>query len=138
MLKIFKIKVFEKMRNMEAGKVSNLYLWIHGFQWCVLWFRNLKSSVSPILLQNMQMNCTRSCNSEMHMHFFLLIQKNKCTFLPKLMILFLLPAVAIWACLPRTQRGQPIVLGVDPKGKKLLYVHGNSVIIRDIEVSTTK
>ncbi|MPC41087.1 Actin-interacting protein 1 [Portunus trituberculatus] len=40
---------------------------------------------------------------------------------------------SIWACLPRTQRGQPIVLGTDPKGKKLLYVHANSVIIRDIE-----
>ncbi|XP_045607289.1 actin-interacting protein 1 isoform X2 [Procambarus clarkii] len=41
--------------------------------------------------------------------------------------------LSIWASLPRTQRGQPIVLGVDPKGKKLLYGHGNSVIIRDIE-----
>ncbi|KAK8400426.1 hypothetical protein O3P69_003240 [Scylla paramamosain] len=41
--------------------------------------------------------------------------------------------LSIWACLPRTQRGQPIVLGTDPKGKKLLYVHANSVIIRDIE-----
>ncbi|KAK4313062.1 hypothetical protein Pmani_015581 [Petrolisthes manimaculis] len=43
--------------------------------------------------------------------------------------------VSIWASLPRTQRGQPIVLGVDPKGKKLLYAHSNSVIIRDIEDS---
>ncbi|XP_066939442.1 actin-interacting protein 1 isoform X2 [Macrobrachium rosenbergii] len=40
--------------------------------------------------------------------------------------------VSIWACLPRTQRGQPIVLNVDPKGKKLLYANNNSVIIRDV------
>ncbi|XP_063607202.1 actin-interacting protein 1-like isoform X2 [Penaeus indicus] len=44
--------------------------------------------------------------------------------------------LAVWACLPRTQRGQPIVLGVDPKGKKLLYANGNSVIIRDLENSS--
>ncbi|KAB7494482.1 Actin-interacting protein 1 [Armadillidium nasatum] len=37
-----------------------------------------------------------------------------------------------WAALPRTARGQPIVLGVDNKGKKLVYVHGHSVIIRDL------
>ncbi|XP_069948850.1 actin-interacting protein 1 isoform X1 [Cherax quadricarinatus] len=41
--------------------------------------------------------------------------------------------LSIWASLPRTQRGQPIVLGVDHKGKKLLYGNGNSVIIRDLE-----
>lgn len=41
--------------------------------------------------------------------------------------------VSIWASLPRTQRGQPVVLGCDPKGEKLLYGHGNSVIIRDIK-----
>ncbi|KAK7076863.1 WD repeat-containing protein 1 [Halocaridina rubra] len=41
--------------------------------------------------------------------------------------------VSVWACLPRTQRGQPIVLNVDPKGKKLLYANNNSVIIRDID-----
>lgn len=63
--------------------------------------------------------------------------KNKWALLFNWVILLLLSAVSIWACLPRTQRGQPIVLGVDPKGKKLLYVHGNSVIIRDIEVSRT-
>lgn len=37
-----------------------------------------------------------------------------------------------FATLPRTQRGQPIVLGGDPKGKNFLYTNGNSVIIRDI------
>lgn len=42
-------------------------------------------------------------------------------------------SVSIWASLPRTQRGQPVVLGTDPKGEKLLYGHGNSVIIRDIK-----
>lgn len=41
----------------------------------------------------------------------------------------------IYATLPRTQRGQPIVLGSDPKGKNFLYTNGNSVIIRNIEVS---
>uniref|UniRef100_A0A1L8E5C1 Actin-interacting protein 1 n=1 Tax=Nyssomyia neivai TaxID=330878 RepID=A0A1L8E5C1_9DIPT len=39
----------------------------------------------------------------------------------------------IYATLPRTQRGQPIVLGGDPKGKNFLYANGNSVIIRNIE-----
>ncbi|KAL3274190.1 hypothetical protein HHI36_015607 [Cryptolaemus montrouzieri] len=40
---------------------------------------------------------------------------------------------SIFATLPRTQRGQPLVLGGDPKGKHFLYTNGNSVIIRDIE-----
>ncbi|RWS30825.1 Actin-interacting protein 1-like protein [Leptotrombidium deliense] len=39
---------------------------------------------------------------------------------------------AIIATLPRTQRGNPLVLGGDPKGKNFLYTNGNSVIIRDI------
>lgn len=39
---------------------------------------------------------------------------------------------SIYATLPRTQRGQPLVLGGDPKGKNFLYTNGNSVIIRDI------
>ncbi|KAK7603230.1 hypothetical protein V9T40_003229 [Parthenolecanium corni] len=39
----------------------------------------------------------------------------------------------IFATLPKTQRGQPIVLGSDPKGKNFLYTNGNSVIIRNIE-----
>ncbi|XP_076040118.1 actin-interacting protein 1 flr isoform X2 [Oratosquilla oratoria] len=41
--------------------------------------------------------------------------------------------VLTWASLPRTQRGQPLVLGTDPKGRKLLYTINNSVIIRDME-----
>lgn len=41
--------------------------------------------------------------------------------------------LSIWASLPRTQRGMPIVLGIDPKSQKLLYTFGNSVIIRDLE-----
>jgi len=40
----------------------------------------------------------------------------------------------IFAALPRTQRGQPIVLGGDPKGKNFLYTNGNSVIVRNVEV----
>lgn len=39
----------------------------------------------------------------------------------------------IFAALPRTQRGTPLVLGGDPKGRTFLYTNGNSVIIRDIE-----
>ncbi|XP_052831609.1 actin-interacting protein 1 [Octopus bimaculoides] len=35
--------------------------------------------------------------------------------------------------LPRTQRGMPIVLGADPKGKYFLYTNGHNVVIRDIE-----
>lgn len=38
-----------------------------------------------------------------------------------------------FACLPRTTRGTPLVLGGDPKGKNFLYPNGNSIIIRDIE-----
>ncbi|BET01561.1 WD domain, G-beta repeat [Nesidiocoris tenuis] len=38
----------------------------------------------------------------------------------------------IYATLPRTQRGIPIVLGGDPKGNNFLYTNGNSVIIRNI------
>ena len=40
-----------------------------------------------------------------------------------------------FATLPRTERGTPIVLGGDPKGKNFLYCNGTSVIIRDINVS---
>ncbi|KAG8195533.1 hypothetical protein JTE90_019521 [Oedothorax gibbosus] len=40
------------------------------------------------------------------------------------------------ATLPRTERGQPLVLGGDPKGKNILYTNGNSIIIRDIADST--
>lgn len=41
-------------------------------------------------------------------------------------------SVSTFACLPRTTRGTPLVLGGDPKGKNFLYTNGNSVIIRDI------
>jgi len=40
---------------------------------------------------------------------------------------------SLFATLPKTTRGQPIVLGGDPKGKNFLYAHGNSVVIRNIE-----
>lgn len=42
-------------------------------------------------------------------------------------------SVSTFACLPRTTRGSPLVLGGDPKGKNFLYPNGNSIIIRDIE-----
>jgi len=38
-----------------------------------------------------------------------------------------------FACLPRTERGQPIVLGSDPKGENFLYTHGNSVFMRSLD-----
>jgi len=38
-----------------------------------------------------------------------------------------------FAALPRTERGQPIVLGEDPKGENFLYCNGNSVIIRNLD-----
>ena len=38
----------------------------------------------------------------------------------------------IFSSLPRTERGQPIVLDKDPKGETFLYCHGNSVIIRNL------
>lgn len=41
--------------------------------------------------------------------------------------------MSTFACLPRTTRGTPLVLGGDPKGKNFLYPNGNSIIIRDIE-----
>lgn len=40
--------------------------------------------------------------------------------------------MSVFACLPRTTRGNPLVLGGDPKGKNFLYPNGNSIIIRDI------
>ncbi|CAH1802469.1 unnamed protein product, partial [Owenia fusiformis] len=40
---------------------------------------------------------------------------------------------ACYATLPRTRRGQHIVIGGDPKGKNFLYTNGTSVIIRNIE-----
>lgn len=45
---------------------------------------------------------------------------------------------SIFATLPRTQRGMPLVIKGDPKGKNILYCNGNSVIIRDLAVSTNK
>jgi len=38
-----------------------------------------------------------------------------------------------FATLPRTKRGEPLVLGGDPKGKNFLYCNNNSVIIRNID-----
>lgn len=35
--------------------------------------------------------------------------------------------------MPRTSRGNPLVLGGDPKGKNFLYPNANSIIIRDID-----
>ncbi|CAH8495330.1 unnamed protein product [Schistosoma turkestanicum] len=39
----------------------------------------------------------------------------------------------IFPPLPRVVRGKPLILDADPKGTKLIYVSGNSVIIRSIE-----
>ncbi|KAI1306093.1 Actin-interacting protein 1 [Halotydeus destructor] len=45
----------------------------------------------------------------------------------------MLQSRSVYATLPRTQRGMPLVLGGDPKGKTFLYPNGNSIIIRDID-----
>jgi len=39
----------------------------------------------------------------------------------------------IYSSLPNTERGQPVKLGGDPKGKNFVYASGSSIIIRDIE-----
>lgn len=39
----------------------------------------------------------------------------------------------VFACLPRMERGVPIVIGGDPKGNNFLYTNGKCVIIRNIE-----
>ena len=41
-----------------------------------------------------------------------------------------------FATLPKTTRGQHIVIGGDPKGKNFLYCNNNSVIIRGVEDPT--
>uniref|UniRef100_A0A0B7A8M8 Uncharacterized protein n=1 Tax=Arion vulgaris TaxID=1028688 RepID=A0A0B7A8M8_9EUPU len=39
----------------------------------------------------------------------------------------------IWASLPKTTRGQAIVVNGDPKGENFLYCNGNSIYIRNIK-----
>ncbi|OUC46265.1 putative WD domain, G-beta repeat protein [Trichinella nativa] len=39
----------------------------------------------------------------------------------------------VFAALPRTTRGMPMVLNGDPKGNNFLYCNGNSVVIRDLQ-----
>jgi hypothetical protein len=56
-------------------------------------------------------------------------------FCKRRLIYFNFILASVFASLPRTVRGQPIVLGADPKGKTFLYTNGNSVFIRNIEVS---
>lgn len=41
----------------------------------------------------------------------------------------------VYSTLPFTERGQSMVINGDPKGKNMLYCNGNTVVIRDIEVS---
>jgi len=41
--------------------------------------------------------------------------------------------VHIFAGLPKTVRGKPINVNIDPKGKNILYCNGNFVFIRDVE-----
>ncbi|VDK51990.1 unnamed protein product [Anisakis simplex] len=40
---------------------------------------------------------------------------------------------AVFASLPRTTRGLPLVVGGSPDGKKIVYCNGNSVFIRNME-----
>ena len=41
---------------------------------------------------------------------------------------------SVFGTLPHTQRGMPMVINGDPKGKNMLYCNGKTVVIRDIEV----
>ena len=41
---------------------------------------------------------------------------------------------SVFAPLPRTERGMPLVINGDPKGQNILYCNGNSVVIRNVEV----
>ena len=41
----------------------------------------------------------------------------------------------VFATLPHTERGMPMVINGDPKGNNFLYCNGNAVVIRDINVS---
>lgn len=40
---------------------------------------------------------------------------------------------SVFASLPQTTRGKPVLLGGDPKGNNILYTCGNSVIIRNVK-----
>lgn len=40
---------------------------------------------------------------------------------------------SVFASLPQTTRGKPVLLGGDPKGNNILYTSGNSVIIRNLK-----
>ena len=39
----------------------------------------------------------------------------------------------VLSVLPRTQRGTPLVLDSSPDGKNLIYAHGHSVVIRELD-----
>ena len=68
---------------------------------------------------------------------FLVLKILDCVFLTcslfYLSLIILLEGV--FATLPFTERGMPIVINGDPKGNNFLYCNGNAVVIRDINVS---
>lgn len=47
-------------------------------------------------------------------------------------------AESVFSTLPFTERGQPMIINGDPKGKNILYCNGKTVVIRDIEVRKPK
>lgn len=48
--------------------------------------------------------------------------------------IYLIFPESVFSTLPYTERGMPMVLNGDPKGKNMLYCNGKTVVIRDIEV----
>lgn len=38
----------------------------------------------------------------------------------------------VYACLPQVERGTPVVLNGDPKGKNFIYAHGSSIVVRSL------
>ena len=49
--------------------------------------------------------------------------------------LVLLFAEALFGALPRTTRGQPLIISGKDDKKNMIYCHGNSVFIRNLDVS---
>jgi len=40
---------------------------------------------------------------------------------------------AMYAPLPQTERGKPVLLGGDPQGENILYINGQNVVVRSLK-----
>ena len=56
------------------------------------------------------------------------------TLLISTIYLFIVIAVGVLAALPRTVRGQPMIISGKEDKKTILYAHGSNIYIRNIEV----